>query len=232
MPAPIELDPRRWVRVVPQGKSQVVKVIGGACYYSPEPEPPEIEYPGKPAAGTELTENSTLTLEGNIPRWFLAKMAEAERKGEEAFKVPTLEVQIGKPESTGEASLGSEAVTATRIAKEAVETAKVKPANTTGISFSATEKTATELGGSGITRTVLAYANPKHEAHAKVKIVHNLNTEYLDVTVWLLSSKKAKEQLPFTTWIKVVESKSANEVEVEFEKEPGSKEEFVFVIQG
>jgi len=228
MPNPISLDTKRWTRVVPTGRSQTVKCLNFACYYSNAAEPPELA-----SEGTELGASSTVTIETPSGKWFRAKEPSS---SEAPYQPSILEVQAPNPESTGTPELGAESVTEAKIASEAVAPGKSKHASTTGIEFSTTEKAGTELGTTGVTRTVLAYACPKHEAHAKVTIKHNLGNEYATVVgLFALSSKKASKQLtpvPLGTWLKVIEAKSANEIEVEFEKEPGSKEELVFVVQG
>lgn len=127
MPAPIELDTKRWTRVTPTGRSQVVKCLNFACYYSGEAEPPE-----KASEGTELGANSELTLEGTRPRWFRAKEPAST---EAPYQPSILEVAEPSPESiaTGnlaagsvtEAKIGAEAVSETKIKAEAVSAAKL-----------------------------------------------------------------------------------------------------------
>ena len=111
MALPVELDLNHWIKVAPaEGKTQTVKSLGGACYYSAEPRAPEIESPGKPAAGTELTENSTKVVEAP-GLWFIQKIATTGS----AQKPVVLEVQEANTETIGTSQLAKEAVTAPKL---------------------------------------------------------------------------------------------------------------------
>ncbi len=118
----IDLDTKHWIKVSPV-EDEIVKVTakGFACYWSRSATPPE-----KASEGTELAENSAVTVEEPNGRWFRAK----EPSSTEAPVQPCiLEVEQTPPlggEEIGTAQLDKEAVTAAKIAKEAVTAPKLK----------------------------------------------------------------------------------------------------------
>jgi hypothetical protein len=70
MALPIDLDLNHWVRVVPaEGKTQVVKNLGFACYYA---NTGALELATE---GTELATNATVTVESPAGKWFRTKKA-------------------------------------------------------------------------------------------------------------------------------------------------------------
>jgi hypothetical protein len=224
----IGLDTKHWTRFSPQGKTQVVKCLGFACYYSAEAEPPEISSTG--TGGTELAANATLTVER--PLWFRGKEPSTT---EAPYQPSTLEVRVPSAETTGTGQIENEAVTEAKLAAKAVTPAKALAATTP--TPSGTESLTAELGTAGVTRTVVAAYNAKHEASAKVKIKHGLNTEAVVVFAYTVSSKKPSERLADSAStagaIAKIKIESAEEILVTLATgEPAAKEEFFYVVMG
>ena len=224
----IMIDKVHPVQVTPVGGAinvLVENISEAKLYYLGEPNGDAVSATNKTG---ELTKGQTLTVE--YPTWFLAN------EGAGVLFVPA-----GNVESIGTAQLGPESVTAAKLATNAVQEAKI---NATAVAsakvkvptvpvVSGTEGTVT-VGTSGVGRSVLAAWSSEKVAGAKIKIKHTLATEYAYVeAMFLLTSKKAKEQLPYATWIKEVKVLSATELEVVLEKEPAAaKEEYIFMISG
>lgn len=190
MPSPIDLDLNHWVRVVPaEGRTQVVKCLGFACFYASGASPPELA-----SEGTELAANSTVTIEPPSGKWFITKKAAAT----EIQKPAILEVQTAAIEdvetgdiATGavteakigalavtEAKLGAEAVAAAKIKAEAVTSAKVLPST---LPAAGAEKTVV-VGTAGVQRKITA-VHVGDGVETKVKVKHSFETEAVNVVV-------------------------------------------------
>ncbi len=224
MPLPLELDAYHWIRFMPPGKSEVVKVLGNACYHSSEATPPELEFPGKPvsAGSTELAENGEVTVEG--PKWFLQKWTENERKFTEARKPALLETFPVVTEGIGTSEILNEAVTAAKIAKEAVTAAKVKIATLPAVAAAKTVK----VGTAGVDRVVMANLTGDGGTTLKYKVAHGLETQGVAVTCYSNSASKPSTQITGAS-LPVIVAISASEVELTFGAGTPANNEVIWV---
>ncbi len=238
----IDLDTKHWIKVSPV-EDEIVKVTakGFACYWSRSATPPE-----KASEGTELAENSAVTVEEPNGRWFRAK----EPSSTEAPVQPCiLEVEQSP---TG---VGGEEISTGQIDKEAITTEKIKLLNVTAATLGAKAVTAAKAleatvptpaaaesltavaGTAGVARTINFAYTAKHEASAKVKLIHNLGTTAVTVTAFTTATKLPSEIIGFGVeakgGIEKVKVESANEVLVTLKAAvPGAKEEFIYSVQG
>lgn len=130
-------------------------------------------------------------------------------------------------------NIEAEAVTEPKLANNAVTVTKAKAA--VAPVASGTESLTAEGGTNGIAKTALLVYNAKKEASAKVKVPHNLNREFVSVTSWKASAKKATEQAlgAAAGAISSVKFIGVNECEVTLvAAEPASKEEIFFLVTG
>lgn len=146
--------------------------------------------------------------------------------------VPTLGL-AGEGVPTG--ALAAEAVTAAKIASKAVTAAK---ANEATVPTPAAAESLTALAGTAGVGRVMTFAyTAKHEASAKVKLIHNLGTEAVVVQAFKAATKKpgVNMELSATTAGAIAkwEPVSANETLVTLGTgEPAAKEEFFYTVIG
>ncbi len=224
MPLPLELDAYHWIRFMPPGKSEVVKVLGNACYYSDSSAPPELEFPGKPvsAGSTELALNAEVTVEG--PKWFLQKWTEAERKFTEERKPALLETFPVVSEGIGTSEILNEAVTAAKIAKEAVTAAKVQIATLPAIAAVKTVKT----GTAGVDRVSISNLKGDGGTTLKYKIKHTLETTAIAVTCYSNNAGVPGTQIT-SAEMPVITVLNVKEVELTFGAGKPANEEVIWV---
>ncbi len=225
MASPIELDTKRWIKVVPVEDNVItVKALNFGCYYSNAANPPE-----KASEGTELATNSSLTIEVPSGRWFRAK----EPSSTEAPFQPSILQVTPRPAPGGEivteelgneivttekiknlavvaGKIGTNQVTEGKIAPEAVTSAKVKPAATPVI---AAEKLVTAGGGGG-DRIVNFSLTGDGGTTLKYKLKHELKTFAVSVTFQKNETGKPGE--PILSPTEKTVPISENEVELTF----------------
>ncbi len=240
----IPLDPTRWVLVKPESSgTQVITSRGGACFFPAttvaQNAPPEetSENTFSPAV-TEVAVNTTTTV--TLPKYFKAKK---QTSSEELKPVilelaqPVEKVEGGQltAESVATAAIANSAVTEPKLGTAAVTVVKTKVK--TDAVPTGTESLTAVAGTSGVGRTISFGYSAKKEANAKVKLIHNLGTTALTIDAFTTSSKIASEFIPFNTAVKgsieKIKVESANEVLITLvATEPGSKEEFIYIVQG
>lgn len=247
MPLPVELDLTRWTKVVPEGRTQKVKCLSFACfYYRTLPTPPELA-----SEGTEIAANGELTMErAQAPYWFRTKKAAAT----EVQKPSILETKEGSPETVTSpeiregavlaADLAEGSVTVSAVAAGAIQAANIKTNALTAanvliptVPSAGAESLTAVVGAAGIARRVNAVYTAKHEASAKVKIVHNLGTSLLTVDAYISSAKIPTEKLEpgsaAAGAISKVAVTNTNQVELTLvAAEPTGGEEFFYVVTG
>jgi hypothetical protein len=216
MPLPIDLDVEHWIRISPSpGKSEVVKVLGNACFHSSEAAPPELKAPGEPVSGpTELAENGEVTVEA--AKWFLQKQTNEERTGKTAIKPATLETKPVFTEGIQTEEIANEAVTAPKIKKAA------KP-------VPGAESLTAVVGAAGGSRVIEAAITAK-SAESTYKIKHGLGSLTPAATLIKEKGTAGSETGPgASTAFKELKVVNENEIEFVLANSPAAKE--VFYVQ-
>jgi hypothetical protein len=217
-----------------EDEEPVVKALGGVVFYKEEPSVSTTN-------GTELAENSELTIKPNQTMWFIAKgggtileIKQApgpEGEGITTAMIDNLAVTAGKLASNAvtEAKIAANAVTGVKISGEAVSGGKAAFA-----SFpvsGAAEGEQIPSGQSGVFRTSWVVWTAKAESSVK-KIKHTLGGENVACLAAIKVGTGVKKLAAGKSILKEFKVESATEIEVVFTEACTGKDEIFMLFAG